>query len=373
MRPSTLQLPDIPQSWYRVCASRDLRTQRVISWTLGGRAIVVYRTADGRVVAMDARCPHLGAHLGRGTVRGDDLQCALHHWRCDSRGNCRPPSGSGRLSHTVYAAAERYESIFVFAGAEPRFDVPNLGDDRMDAPPPRVLAARPVRVEASWAALAMNAFDIAHMDAIHHRVLREEPVIRLLGSDCLELKYVSRITGSGLSDRAIRWLSNDRVTATIECWGGTLVVVRSRVGTLESRLLLCLTPIGRHVAVVPIVARPRGGSPIADALALRIGRWLFTSFLTRDVVPLAGMDLRIERAIGLQGPGGWAARWLVTLPAFAESDNRVRSNVQTHTRADVVSRNPRTRERVGRSEAEPRRSVSGGGAFEGRSPSDNEV
>jgi hypothetical protein len=166
------------------------------------------------------------------------------------------------------------------------------------------------------------------MDAIHHRVLREEPEIRLRGSDCLELKYVSRITGSGLSDRVMRWLSSDRVTATIECWGGTMIVVRSRVGTLESRLLLCLTPQRNHVTVVPIVARPRSGWPIVEALALRIGRWLFTSFLARDVVPLAGMDLRIDRAIDLPGPSGWCARWLLTLPAFVEPDNRTRSSVQ---------------------------------------------
>jgi nitrite reductase/ring-hydroxylating ferredoxin subunit len=328
MKPAPPHLAAVPQAWYRVCNARDLRKERVISWTLGSRAIAVYRTADGRVVAMDARCPHLGAHLGRGMVRGDELQCALHHWSCSPAGVCRAPSGSGRLSHTVYATAERYGSIFVFAGPEPRFDVPQLGENRADAPPPRVLAGRPVLVEASWAALAMNAFDIAHMDAIHHRVLREEPEIRLLGSDCLELKYVSRITGAGLSDRVMRWLSNDRVTATIECWGGTMIVVRSRVGTLESRLLLCLTPHGNHVTVVPIVARPRSGWPIAEALALRLGRWLFTSFLERDVVPLAGMDLRIERAIGLPGPGGWCARWLLTLPAFPKPDNRARSSVQ---------------------------------------------
>ena len=328
MRPAPPQLAAIPQSWYRVCHARDLRRQRVISWTLGSRAIVVYRTEGGRVVAMDARCPHLGAHLGRGTVRGDELQCALHHWTCGPTGVCRAPSGSGRLSHTVYATAERYGSIFLFAGSEPRFDVPQLGDDRTAAPP-RVLAGHPVLVETSWAALAMNAFDIAHMDAIHHRVPREEPEIRLRGSDCLELKYVSRITGSGLSDRVMRWLSSDRVTATIECWGGTMIVVRSRVGTLESRLLLCLTPQGNHVTVVPIVARPRSGWPIVEALALRIGRWLFTSFLARDVVPLAGMDLRIDRAIDLPGPGGWCARWLLTLPAFVEPDNRTRSSVQT--------------------------------------------
>lgn len=327
------RLPDVPQSWYRVCGSRDLRAGRVCTWTLGTRDVAVYRTASGRAVAMDARCPHLGAHLGRGTVDGDDLRCALHHWRCDPRGACRAPSGPGILPQTVYPVTERYGSIFVFAGSEPRFDVPRLEDEGPDAPALSVLAARPVLVRTSWAALVMNAFDIAHMDAIHHRALREAPVIRLIGGDCLELKYVSRITGSGISDRVMRWLADDRVQATIECWGGTMVVVRSQVGRVASRLLLCFTPVGGGVTVVPIVARPRRSS-IADALALRIGRWLFTSFLERDVVPLDGMDLRIDRALGLDGPSGWAARWLVTLPAVDGADNRARPSVQTF---DILS------------------------------------
>jgi nitrite reductase/ring-hydroxylating ferredoxin subunit len=328
MTPSIPRLAAVPQSWYRVCGTGELLAGRVISWTLGTRPLVVYRTASGRAVAMDARCPHLGAHLGRGTVDGDDLQCALHHWICTPAGECRAPSGPGAVAQTVYPTVERYGSVFVFAGSEPRFDLPRLEDDDPGAPPLTVLAARPVLVQTSWAALAMNAFDIAHMDAIHHRVLREDPVMRLIGGDCLELKYVSRITGSNFPDRVMRWLSNDRVSATIECWGGTLVIVRSQAGSVQSRLLLCLTPVGGHATVVPIVGRPSRSS-LADAIALRIVRWLFTSFLTHDVVPLAGMDLRIDRALALDGPSGWAARWLVTLPAFDEPDNRVHSSVQT--------------------------------------------
>jgi nitrite reductase/ring-hydroxylating ferredoxin subunit len=328
------RLAAVPQSWYRVCGDRDLRVGRVISWTLGARGLVVYRSASGRVVAMDARCPHLGAHLGRGAVEGEHLRCALHHWTCDPAGACRPPSGRGAIPQTVYPTAERYGSIFVFAGSQPRFDVPRLEDADPGAPPLRVLAGRPVLVQTSWASLAMNAFDIAHMDAIHHRVLREEPAISLIGGDCLELQYVSRITGRGIADRVVRWLANDRVRATIECWGGTLIVVRSRVGRIESRLLLCLTPAGGNVVVVPIVGR-RSGSALADAIALRIGRWLFTSFLARDVVPLAGMDLRIDRALALDGPSGWAARWLVTLPAFEHPDNRARASVQRSVTAGV--------------------------------------
>ena len=318
-------IPEIPQSWYLVCGARDLPVGTIKDWTLGTRAIVVFRSSSGRVVAMDARCPHMGAHLGRGRVVGDDLQCALHHWRCGPAGDCRPPGGTQALRQAIYPAVEKYGSIFVFAGTEPRFEVPDLVEGDV-----RFVSARPVLVRTSWAAVATNAFDISHMDTVHHRALRQEPQVALIGSACLELGYVSRVTGAGLSDRLMRAIANDRIDATIQCWGGTLIVVKSRAGALVSRLLLCLTPSEGGVVVTAIVARPRGHA-ITDTIVLRATRWLFSAFLRRDVEPLAGMDLRIEGALASPGPLAWAARWLATLPGFEDPDDRRRSNVQILT------------------------------------------
>jgi nitrite reductase/ring-hydroxylating ferredoxin subunit len=321
---------EIPQSWYFVCRARDLPAGGINTWTLGTRSIVVYRPASGRVVAMDARCPHMGAHLGRGRVVGEDLQCALHHWQCGSAGDCRPPDGPHALRQTTYPVVEKHGSVFVFAGVQPRFEIPDL----VDGGDARVASGRPVLVRTSWAAVAMNAFDISHMDAVHHRSLRQEPQVALIGSACLELKYVSRVTGAGLSDRFMRLIADDRIDATIQCWGGTLIVVQSRAGTLVSRLLLCLTPAEGGVVVTPIVARPRGNVFI-DTIVLRMTRWLFTAFLKRDVEPLAGMDLRIEGALASPGPLAWAARWLATLPGLETPDDWRASNVQISTRGAV--------------------------------------
>ena len=51
---------------------------RVIS--AGGRSIVLV-VADGRVHALDNRCPHMGFPLSRGTVRDGILTCHWHHAR----------------------------------------------------------------------------------------------------------------------------------------------------------------------------------------------------------------------------------------------------------------------------------------------------
>jgi len=307
----------VPQSWYRVCRSTDLPPGKVLSWTLPGLPLVLYRGASGCLVAMDAHCAHMGAHLRHGRVIGDDLRCALHHWTCGPNGDCRAPGGKGRLNQTMYHTVERYGAVFVFAGPVPRFDLPQFGqpEDREI----RIVAGRPRVIRTSWASIATNAFDVAHMDVVHERAMREEPRLTLAGSDCLEMHYVSRVTGHGVSDRVMRWLSNDTIRVSIACWGGTLIVVRSQTGAIDSHLLLCLTPTSDGVEITPFFAKPKGAVRIVDEVVVRVSRWLFTEFLRRDLVPLDGMQLRIEGATASPGAIGWAARWLVTLPAAATS------------------------------------------------------
>ena len=51
----------------------------------GGHTVVVY-VAEGRVYALDNRCPHMGFPLSRGTVRDGILTCHWHHARFDLAG-----------------------------------------------------------------------------------------------------------------------------------------------------------------------------------------------------------------------------------------------------------------------------------------------
>ncbi|MBM3140409.1 MAG: Rieske (2Fe-2S) protein [Chloroflexi bacterium] len=58
---------------------------RVVS--AGGRTIVLF-VSEGRVYALDNRCPHMGFPLSRGTVRDGILTCHWHHARFDLAGGC---------------------------------------------------------------------------------------------------------------------------------------------------------------------------------------------------------------------------------------------------------------------------------------------
>jgi isorenieratene synthase len=76
--------------WFVLCASRDV-PRGPSKHRIDGRELVAWRDGDELRVA-PASCPHMGADLGRGTVRDGKLVCAWHGlalgpeghgaWRC---------------------------------------------------------------------------------------------------------------------------------------------------------------------------------------------------------------------------------------------------------------------------------------------------
>lgn len=62
-----------------------------------GQELVAWRTASGRLVLCDARCPHQLSHLAyEGQVVGEELVCLAHHWRFDVEGRGSKVNVHGR-------------------------------------------------------------------------------------------------------------------------------------------------------------------------------------------------------------------------------------------------------------------------------------
>lgn len=69
------------------CSLADMLPTCVKVVSLGGRSIVLFLD-EGKVFALDSRCPHMGFPLHRGTVRNGVLTCHEHHARFDLAGGC---------------------------------------------------------------------------------------------------------------------------------------------------------------------------------------------------------------------------------------------------------------------------------------------
>src|ERR1044071_9464385 len=78
----------VVEGWYWAMPSRAIKCGRARPLAFLGREMVVYRGEDGVARALDAYCPHMGAHLGEGKVEGDGIRCLFHDWKYDAAGRC---------------------------------------------------------------------------------------------------------------------------------------------------------------------------------------------------------------------------------------------------------------------------------------------
>jgi aminopyrrolnitrin oxygenase len=211
--------PDVVvQSWFVACNANELPVGQARTLDLLGRRITVYRGSDGRPHALDARCPHLGADLGQGTVHGDLVRCALHAWEFGPDGHCTAAPSQDPLPSRVtraYPVEERWGKIWIFNGPKPSFPLPGVpggGWTWQLFPPPQHIEAHPHLVVG-------NGLDAYHFPILHRMNLTAEPAFEQ-GERHITLK----MTGHP-KDGWVRWLtgttSSDFV-ASFTCIGGSM-------------------------------------------------------------------------------------------------------------------------------------------------------
>lgn len=168
-----------PSVWLQIGLSSDFTrggtVQRVTRW---GEELVVYRARSGRLVAHRATCPHLGAHLGGGSVRGECLECPFHGWQFHPGGDVHYVPGARRLP-----ARARLDTFATHEVGGVAFLFPREVGPRV-APPtfPAAVAAELRRtgfrqsfsrtqVHANLGEVQENAADSAHLQIVHRPMI----------------------------------------------------------------------------------------------------------------------------------------------------------------------------------------------------------
>jgi 3-ketosteroid 9alpha-monooxygenase subunit A len=86
-----------PRGWFVVADSAQVARQP-FNVHYFGQGMVLYRGASGKIVMLDAYCPHMGTHLGRNETSAtviserflecDSIRCPFHAWRFGPDGKC---------------------------------------------------------------------------------------------------------------------------------------------------------------------------------------------------------------------------------------------------------------------------------------------
>lgn len=285
-----LHPPSIVPCWYIVAPSRAVAPGEARRFEIGARSVVVFRGRDSRTLhALAPHCLHQGVDLSRGYVVGDRLRCPLHHWEYGDA--CEAIPGRAEVPPELrarhFTVAEKYGAIFVHPGAEPRTPLPSFRS--VDPDTLHFVAGEPATLGCPWYVPVANAFDMSHLGTVHRRRLRSAPEVERPDPMTFVIRYSTSVTGDGLSDRAMRWLSRDDIRVEVTCAGGTTVVVEATVGSRRSFLMVSLRPVPGGVSLLPVVGVPRRAGGL-HRIHARLAMSLFVAFLRRDVKALDGIQ-----------------------------------------------------------------------------------
>lgn len=296
--PPASSFPELPESWYYLCRSEELR-DRPFSTRLLGRRLAAFRGRDGRVAVLDAACSHLGTDIGRGTVVGNRLRCPFHGWEYERDGSCslvpgeaRPPSFARQR---VYSVVERHGAVFFFFGDKALFPLPFFfGED-----PAAFTAGTPFGFEAdcNWYMSAAHAFDERHFLTVHDRRLLGAPRVDSPAPFARRNRYRAELIGRSRRDLFLRFFAGRTVEMSITSWAGTLFFLEGSIGRVETRFLISSQPLeGGRTRLDGMVFARRSrtaiGRVLFDPLDLRV-RTLFThGYLAEEAASLRGPRYR---------------------------------------------------------------------------------
>lgn len=310
-----------PSGWFLFGFSDELSPGQLLARPFMGQEVVVFRTEAGQACAVDAYCPHLGAHFGYGgRVEGNLLRCPFHGFCYDELGNCvrtgygtKPPP-KARLRTWPLCEQNGLLLVFYHPNAEPpAWEVPVLNSDE------------------GWTSLRYqkfilydhpqetteNSVDIGHFAFVHGyrgaRMLRPATT----HGPYLSTAYAVQRPAPMLERWFPKWVFEFQFETHIYGLGYSLVQVTVPGLNIQARLWVLPTSIDRERITLHLAASLKTLEParIHPALALlppRLVTQLAARLLFRSFVHDTRQDFPI-----------WQHKKYISPPALAEGDGPV--------------------------------------------------
>ncbi|WP_242146194.1 aromatic ring-hydroxylating oxygenase subunit alpha [Sphingomonas sp. BAUL-RG-20F-R05-02] len=212
-------------SWYVAASSDEIGTTPFARQICGVR-MVFYRPSGRAPVAFEDFCPHRGAPLSLGFVRGETLVCGYHGLAVDCRGAVESMPGQ-RVKNfppvSAFAVIERYGFVWVWPGDQAQASpsaLPDLAWGESDA---WAYGGGRYHIACDYRLMIDNLMDLTHETYVHassigQKEIDEAPVkTHTEGDEVITSRFMEKVSappfwrmalrGAGLPEDAVvdRW------------------------------------------------------------------------------------------------------------------------------------------------------------------------
>lgn len=160
-------------AWYVAAWASEVR-DGLFARRLLGKPVLLYRTADGKPVALEDRCAHRFAPLSKGQKTSRGVQCPYHGLEFDDRGVCiHNPAGNGHIPANTavraYPVIERDRLLWIWMGEPTLADPASIPDMSLIPPAGRGHdnIDNYLHVKANYLLELDNLMDLSHVNFIH--------------------------------------------------------------------------------------------------------------------------------------------------------------------------------------------------------------
>jgi len=211
----------IPDQWYAILESREVKRNHPVGITRMGEKMVAWRDHNGSVVIQSDLCPHRGAALSAGKIMGDALQCPFHGFEYDPSGQCVLIPANGKNAPVPktfkvksYIVREQNGYVFIWWGREQETYPPLPEFNDLDS------SFSTSEDHAHWSVdysrAIENQLDVFHLPFPHrttigrgNRTIADGPLVTLV-DDKMDIWVYNRIDDGSIARRSGELETPDR-------------------------------------------------------------------------------------------------------------------------------------------------------------------
>ena len=172
----------LKNTWYVAAWDHEVEAGALVHRKILGEAVVLFRTRDGQVKALEDSCPHRKLPLSMGTLVGDHVQCGYHGLKFDCTGACVEVPAYDTIPKQAkvraYPIVERWNWIWIWMGD------PELADDQLiidipeyDNPDWGVNRGPAMDIACNYQHMTDNLVDPSHVSFVHKTSLGNDETI----------------------------------------------------------------------------------------------------------------------------------------------------------------------------------------------------
>lgn len=165
--------------WYVAAFAADVAAPP-LARTICGQAVVLFRPAGGKAVALEDRCIHRGMPLSQGgEVDGDIIRCPYHGLEFDGAGMCRKIPGQEQVPAgarvAAYPLVERNALLWIWMGDAAKADPAAIPGHHYHNDPRWEWRPIFLDIKCDWTLLNDNLLDLTHLGFVHKKTIGGDP------------------------------------------------------------------------------------------------------------------------------------------------------------------------------------------------------